>query len=106
MTMDCEGYCQYKSNPEGCTVYSLRKDWFSKKQKVMTHRMWEKYKDIARKNKLMATRKNLYKVRGSTIERSFADAKEIHGHRFARFQRLKSVQMQAYLTAACQNMKK
>ncbi|QDZ77330.1 hypothetical protein D0437_32125 [Bacillus cereus] len=30
----------------------------------------------------------------------------IHGYRYARFRGLKSVQMQAYLTAACQNMKK
>ncbi|MDF9448997.1 hypothetical protein P5792_14520, partial [Bacillus toyonensis] len=29
-----------------------------------------------------------------------------HGYRYARFRGLKSVQMQAYLTAACQNMKK
>ncbi|MFZ7949459.1 transposase, partial [Bacillus thuringiensis] len=50
--------------------------------------------------------KKLYKVRCSTIERSFADAKELHGYRYARFRGLKSVQMQAYLTAACQNMKK
>lgn len=64
------------------------------------------YKDIARKNKLTATGKKLYKVRCSTIERSFADAKELHGYRYARFRGLKSVQMQAYLTAACQNMKK
>ncbi|MDC2866573.1 transposase, partial [Bacillus sp. BP-3] len=48
----------------------------------------------------------LYKVRCSTIERSFADAKELHGYRYTRFRGLKSVQMQAYLTAACQNMKK
>ncbi|MGU3369868.1 transposase, partial [Bacillus mycoides] len=34
------------------------------------------------------------------------DAKELHGYRYARFRGLKSVQMQAYLTAACQNMKK
>ncbi|WP_034303804.1 transposase, partial [Bacillus sp. 123MFChir2] len=44
--------------------------------------------------------------RCSTIERSFADAKELHGYRYARFRGMKSVQIQAYLTAACQNMKK
>ncbi|WP_260632143.1 transposase, partial [Bacillus bingmayongensis] len=76
------------------------------KQKVITHHIWEEYKDIARKNKLTSTGKKLYKVRCSTIERSFADAKELHGYRYARFRGLKSVQMQAYLTAACQNMKK
>ncbi|WP_028401037.1 transposase, partial [Ectobacillus panaciterrae] len=59
-----------------------------------------------RANKRTKTGKRLYKVRCSTIERSFADAKELHGYRYARFRGLKSVQMQAYLTAACQNMKK
>ncbi|MEI3896135.1 MULTISPECIES: transposase, partial [unclassified Bacillus (in: firmicutes)] len=39
-------------------------------------------------------------------EQSFADAKELHGYRYARFRGLKSVKMQAYLTGACQNMKK
>ncbi|MGK9484422.1 IS1182-like element ISBth7 family transposase [Bacillus tropicus] len=108
VTTDREGYRQYKSNPEDCAVCPLREVCFSKKQKqkVITHHVWEKYKDIARKNKLTATGKGLYKVRCSTIERSFADAKELHGYRYARFRGLKSVQIQAYLTAACQNMKK
>ncbi|MBD2786897.1 transposase, partial [Xenorhabdus sp. 3] len=81
-----EGYRQYKSKPEDCAVCPLREVCFSKKQKqkVITHHIWEKYKDIARKNKLTVTGKKLYKVRCSTIERSFADAKELHGYRYAR----------------------
>ncbi len=105
-TTDREGYHQYKSNPEDYAVCPLREVCFSKKQKVITHHIWEKYKDIARKNKLTVTGKKFYKVRCSTIERSFADAKELHGYRYARFRGLKSVQMQAYLTATYQNMKK
>ncbi|EEK47559.1 Transposase for IS660 [Bacillus cereus ATCC 10876] len=105
-TTDREGYHQYKSTPEDYAVCPLREVCFSKKQKVITHHIWEKYKDIARKNKLTVTGKKFYKVRYSTIERSFADAKELHGYRYARFRGLKSVQMQAYLTATCQNMKK
>ena len=84
-TTDREGYHQYKSNPEDYAVCPLREVCFSKKQKVITHHIWEKYKDIARKNKLTVTGKKLYKVRCSTIERSFADAKELHGYRYARF---------------------
>ncbi|KFN03542.1 transposase DDE domain protein [Bacillus clarus] len=107
-TTDREGYRQYKSNPTDCAVCPLRDKCFSEKQKqkVITHHIWEEYKDIARKNKLTSTGKKLYKVRCSTIERSFADAKELHGYRYARFRGVKYVQMQAYLTAACQNMKK
>ncbi|SBW01461.1 hypothetical protein KL86DPRO_11974 [uncultured delta proteobacterium] len=40
------------------------------------------------------------------MERSFADGKELHGHRYARFRGLAKVQMQCLLSAACQNMKK
>ena len=40
------------------------------------------------------------------MERSFADGKELHGHRYARFRGLSKVQMQCLLSAACQNMKK
>ena len=40
------------------------------------------------------------------MERSFADAKELHGHRYARFRGLAKVKAQCLLSAACQNMKK
>jgi hypothetical protein len=107
-TTDREGQRQYKSKAEDCAVCPFRSSCFSAKQKqrVLTRHIWEDYKDIARANKLTKTGKRLYKVRCSTIERSFADAKELHGYRYARFRGRKSVQMQAYLTAACQNMKK
>lgn len=32
-----------------------------KKQKIITHHIWEKYKDITRKNKLTATEKGCIK---------------------------------------------
>ncbi|WP_142995066.1 transposase, partial [Vibrio sp. 03_296] len=41
-----------------------------------------------------------------TVERSFADAKQHHGHRYARFRGLANVQMQCWLAAAAQNIKK
>ncbi|CCO67177.1 Mobile element protein [Yersinia enterocolitica IP 10393] len=40
------------------------------------------------------------------MERSFADAKQHHGHRYARFRGLMKVQMQCLLAAAAQNIKK
>ena len=48
----------------------------------------------------------MYQRRQETVERSFADAKELHGHRYARFRGLSRVQGQSLLAAACQNMKK
>lgn len=50
--------------------------------------------------------KNLYKRRKETIERSFADAKQLHGHRYARLRGIGKVREQCLLAAACQNMKK
>ncbi|WP_369901461.1 IS1182 family transposase [Bacillus manliponensis] len=107
-TTDREGYRQYKSSPSDCAVCPLRSDCFSEKQKqrVITHHIWEEFKEIVRQNKRTTIGKELYKVRSSTIERSFGDAKELHGYRYARYRGGKSVQMQAYLTATCQNMKK
>jgi ABC-type ATPase with predicted acetyltransferase domain len=74
-------------------------------KREITEHIWESYKDIARENKRTKTGKELYKTRKFTIERSFADSKELHGFRYARIRGVKSVQEQSYLTAACQNMK-
>ncbi|KXB28949.1 hypothetical protein AT959_04120 [Dechloromonas denitrificans] len=57
-------------------------------------------------NRLTDLGKRLYARRKETVERSFADAKELHGHRYARFRGLAKVQAQCLLSAACQNMKK
>jgi hypothetical protein len=108
VTTDREGYRHYKSNKNDCAVCPLLQDCTSSKskQREITHHIWEQYKDIARANKRTQTGKDLYRARCYTIERSFADSKELHGFRYARMRGVKSVQEQAYLTAACQNMKK
>lgn len=40
------------------------------------------------------------------MERSFADAKQLHGHRYAGLRGLSKVKEQCLLAAAAQNMKK
>ncbi len=57
-------------------------------------------------NRLSVTGKSIYKHRKETIERSFACAKQLHHHRYARFRGLAKVKAQALQVAACQNMKK
>lgn len=106
-TTDREGYRQYKSNPKDCAVCPLLTQCTKSKaqRRVITQHIWDKYKEIARANKRTQSGKTLYKLRSQTVERSFADAKELHGFRYARLRRIKSVQEQAFLTAACQNMK-
>ena len=107
-TTDREGYRHYKSKKEDCAVCPLRSDCMSAKQtqRTITRHLWEEYKEITRQYKRTKEGKQLYRLRCSSIERSFADAKELHGYRYARFRGGKSVQEQAFLTAACQNMKK
>ena len=50
--------------------------------------------------------KKIYKRRKETIERSFAESKELHGQRYCRMRGLAKVEEQCLLTAAVQNMKK
>ena len=57
-------------------------------------------------HRLTAWGKRLYKRRKETVERSFADAKQLHGHRYARMRGIDKVREQCLLAAACQNMKK
>jgi hypothetical protein len=44
--------------------------------------------------------------RRETVERSFADSKELHGLRYARYRGRKRVQHQCLMSALAQNLKK
>ncbi len=48
----------------------------------------------------------LYSWRKETIERSFAEAKENHGLRFARMLGIQNMREQCFLTATVQNIKR
>ncbi len=48
----------------------------------------------------------MYKRRKETVERSFANAKQLHGYRYARYRGLERMKEQAYMTAIVQNIKK
>ncbi len=50
--------------------------------------------------------KKIYSKRKETVERSFADSKELFGLRYCRMRGLSKVAEQCLLTAAAQNMKK
>ena len=50
--------------------------------------------------------KRIYNWRKQTIERSFAEAKENHGLRYARMLGIQNMREQCFLTAAVQNMKR
>ncbi|MDM3870073.1 transposase, partial [Porticoccus sp. W117] len=48
----------------------------------------------------------IYRRRQETVERSFADAKQLHGYRYARYTRLNRVAGQCLMAATAQNIKK
>lgn len=75
-------------------------------QKVVTRHVWEESKEKANTLRLTKWGKKVYARRKETVECSFADAKQHHGHRYARFRGLSKVQMQCLLAATAQNMKK
>lgn len=103
-----EGYREYKSDPEICKTCPLLAQCTRSRnrQKVITRHVWEDSREKVRENRLSKSGKQLYRLRKQTIERSFADAKQLHGYRYARFRGRERVLEQALMTAACQNMKK
>ena len=50
--------------------------------------------------------RRIYSWRKETIERSFAEAKENHGLRYARMLGMANMREQCFLTAAIQNIKR
>ena len=102
------GYREYVSNAKICSGCLLldKCTQSQNKQKVITRHIWQDYKDTIDKHRLEEKGKKIYQRSKETIERSFADAKQLHGHRYARMRGKAKVQEQALLAAACQNMKK
>jgi hypothetical protein len=103
-----DGYRQYKSDPRICVDCPLLDQCTHSRnhQKVMTRHVWEDEREQINQNRLTPWGKKVYERRRETVERSFADAKQLHGHRYARYRGIGKVQAQCLLAAACQNMKK
>ncbi len=107
-TTNREGYREYASESSVCQHCSWRSECTQSKncKKVITRHVWEDHREKVLANRRTAKGKEIYARRKETVERSFADAKQLHGHRYARFRGLKKIQEQCLLAAACQNMKK
>lgn len=107
-TTNRQGYREYKSDPQTCRDCPFLSRCTRSKNhvKTITRHVWEDAKEWVRQNRLSERGKELYKRRKETIERSFADAKELHGLRYARMRGLARVTEQCLLTAVCQNIKK
>ena len=107
-TTSREGYRHYQSDPSVCQhCEHLNKCTQNAKfQKTVTHHVWQDSKDRVNQNRLTDIGKKLYKRRKETVERSFADAKELHGYRYARYRGLNKVKGQCLMAATAQNIKK
>lgn len=103
-----EGYREYHSNPKQCIDCPRLAECTTSKnhKKVITRHVMQASVDNANERRLTDWGKKIYKRRCETVERSFADAKQHHNHRYARFRGKANVQMQCYLAAAAQNIKK
>ncbi|SHF18557.1 Transposase [Desulforamulus putei DSM 12395] len=107
-TTNRAGYREYKSDPKICSKCPMRMQCTLSKSctKVVTRHVWEHYMEIAEDIRHTPWGKELYKMRGETIERVFADAKEKHGMRYTNLRGLRKVGHYLTLLFACINLKK
>lgn len=106
-TTDRQGYRHYQTAAGICQNCPQRSACTrAKKGKTITRHLWETSKEKAQYIRLTPWGKKMHKRRKETIERSFADAKQHHGHRYAHFRGLLKVQIQCLLAATAQNIKK
>lgn len=107
-TTNREGRNEYKSDPQTCAQCPRLKECTESQnhQKVIHRHIWEKHCEKVNDHRYEKRGKRIYKRRKETVERSFADAKELHGHRYARFRGINKVQEQCLMAACAQNIKK
>lgn len=91
--IDKLGYKQYKIKGK-------------KKSEVYRRHIHEEYNERCRERRLSEEGRYLYSQRCQTVERSFADSKQNHGFRYAKYRGLAKMQNYTWLFCAVQNMKK
>lgn len=102
------GYREYHSDRSICGSCEQRSQCTrsANQTKVVVRHVWEDAKERADERRLSVQGKKIYARRKETVERSFADAKQLHGQRYARMRGISKVREQCLLAAAAQNMKK
>ena len=103
-----EGYSEYAAAKCNCSQCPRRSKCLTDKAavRIIRRHVWEDDKERVTWFTRTDKGKALYQARKETIERSYADSKELHGFRYCRFRGRVQTQEQSYLTAAVQNMKK
>ena len=76
------------------------------KRRLVTRHVWQDALEEVTWFTKTTIGRRIYSWRKQTIERSFAEAKENHGLRFARMLGIQNMREQCFLTAAAQNIKR
>ena len=102
------GYHEYRSDQTQCQAcpHKAQCTQSANSTKLITRHIWRDAQDRADARRLTDIGKQIYARRKETVERSFADAKQLHGHRYARMRGLAKVAEQCLMAATAQNMKK
>ena len=107
-TTNREGFREYWSNSKECVNCPRRSECISEKAKrrLVTRHVWQDALDDVTWFTKTLNGQRIYSWRKETIERSFAEAKENHGLRFARMLGIQNMREQCFLTAAVKNIKR
>ncbi|WP_354020159.1 IS1182 family transposase [Exiguobacterium sp. PvP048] len=103
-----EGYREYVSDSTICASCSFLSECTKSQEnkKMILRHIWQEAMDEVEHLRHTPVNRALYQKRQETIERVFADAKEKHGMRWARYRGLKKTTLQAMLTFSALNLKK
>jgi IS5 family transposase len=107
-TTNRTGSREYISDADICGCCKMLSECTESKTKirVVTRHVWQDYKEQIRQNVLTPLGKYLRQKRRETVERCFADAKQLHGLRYARYRGIEKVAEQCLMTAIAMNIKK
>ena len=107
-TTNRDGYREYWSSSKDCANCPRKSECMSEKSKrrLVTRHVWQDALEEVTWFTKTTNGQRIYSWRKQTIERSFAEAKENHGLRFARMLGIKNMREQCFLTAAAQNIKR
>ena len=107
-TTNRTGYREYWSSSKDCANCPRKSECMSEKAKrrLVTRHVWQDALEEVTWFTKTTIGRRIYSWRKQTIERSFAEAKENHGLRFARMLGIQNMREQCFLTAAAQNIKR
>lgn len=107
-TTNREGYKEYKSNWKDCINCEFKSCCTESKNhtKLVIRHVWEEYIEKVEDIRHSDGIREIYSKRSETIERVFADAKELHGLRYTQYRGLAKLKMELALKFACMNLKK